>query len=175
MRLNYFDFLRGIAILMVVAIHTGPVYHFDTIQGLLTIIVRQLFNSAVPIFFAISGYFLAAKKLETKNEVYVFWKHQIPKVYIPVLIWSVPYLFLHIYTGEELLKGLTLYFICGYGVYYFIAVIIQYYLLIPLLINIKRGGGGNWNIDFNGFYIINYLYSTSPRRVVTIDSLCGTL
>lgn len=140
MRLNYYDFLRGIAILMVVAIHTGPVYHFDTIQGLLTVIMRQLFNSAVPIFFAISGYFLAAKKLETKNEVFTFWKHQIPKVYIPVLIWSVPYLLLHIYAGKDLLEGLILYFICGYSVYYFIAVIIQYYLLTPLLINIKWGG-----------------------------------
>lgn len=174
MRLNYYDFLRGIAILMVVAIHTGPVYHFDTIQGLLTVIVRQLFNSAVPIFFAISGYFLAAKNLETKNEVFTFWKHQIPKVYIPVLIWSVPYLLLHIYAGKDLLEGLILYFICGYSVYYFIAVIIQYYLLAPLLINIKQGGENRY-VDFNGINIINYLYNASPRRVVTIDSLCGTL
>lgn len=32
MRLNYYDFLRGIAILMVVAIHTGPAYHFESMQ-----------------------------------------------------------------------------------------------------------------------------------------------
>lgn len=40
MRLNYYDFLRGIAILMVVAIHTGPAYHFESMQGVLVVMVR---------------------------------------------------------------------------------------------------------------------------------------
>ena len=70
MRLNYYDFLRGIAILMVVAIHTGPAYHFESMQGVLVVMVRQVLNCAVPIFFAISGYFLAMKKLETKISDY---------------------------------------------------------------------------------------------------------
>ena len=140
MRLNYYDFLRGIAILMVVAIHTGPIYHFDTIQGMAAVMMRQPLNSAVPIFFAISGYFLTSKKLETKSDVFAFWRHQIPKVYVPVLIWSIPYLLLYLYGGKELLKGLALYFICGYSVYYFIIVIVQCYLLSPLLIKAKSGG-----------------------------------
>ncbi len=140
MRLNYYDFLRGIAILMVVAIHTGPAYHFESMQGVLVVMVRQVLNCAVPIFFAISGYFLAMKKLETKKEIFLFWRHQIPKVYIPVLIWSLPYLFLSLRAGKEPLLVLIQYLICGCSVYYFIAVIIQYYLLLPVLQNVKRGG-----------------------------------
>lgn len=141
MRLNYYDFLRGIAILMVVAIHTEPAYHFESMQGVLVIMVRQVLNCAVPIFFAISGYFLAMKKLETKKEIFSFWRHQIPKVYIPVLIWSLPYLFLFLRASKEPLLILIQYLICGYSVYYFIAVIIQYYLLLPVLQNIKRWRG----------------------------------
>ena len=59
MRLSYFDFLRGIAILMVISIHT-----FDNGMVLPDVILRNIMNCAVPIFLAISGYFLG-KKLET--------------------------------------------------------------------------------------------------------------
>lgn len=138
-RVVYFDFLRGVAILMVVAIHTfastvqqGPLVN-DTI-----VLLRQVLNCAVPLFLAISGYFLAKKKNERS---YVqFWKHQIPKIYIPTLIWSVPYFLLYIWQGHDWVKGLVLLFVCGFSVYYFIALIIQYYLLFPLLQKVKMRG-----------------------------------
>ena len=89
--ITYFDFLRGIAILMVVGIHTfSSTANFETFQGGFQIVFRQILNCAVPIFLALSGFFLGRKKFTTKTDVLNFWKKQIPKVYLPCLIWSLP-------------------------------------------------------------------------------------
>lgn len=55
----YYDFLRGIAIMMVIGIHTytDGFMHFN-------LFLRQFLNCAVPIFLAISGYFIGRKNLE---------------------------------------------------------------------------------------------------------------
>lgn len=91
-RIEYYDFLRGIAIIMVVGIHTFVSYPIDTTIGYTSAIVRQLLNCAVPIFLALSGLFCGKKLLDSKEKRLNFWKKQIPKVYIPALIWSLPYL-----------------------------------------------------------------------------------
>ena len=136
--ITYFDFLRGIAILMVVGIHTFPSASWDKLNDVLLIVIRQLLNCAVPIFLAISAFFIANKKFETFTDVKAFWKKQIPKVYIPCLVWSIPYLVLDICSGSNLLKSGINFFFCGYSIYYFIALIIQFYLLTPLLVKINN-------------------------------------
>ena len=67
--ISYFDFLRGIAILMVVAIHTYIAGDFITADGTVRIIFRQLLNCAVPIFLAISGFFLGRKTFDNRTRV----------------------------------------------------------------------------------------------------------
>lgn len=129
----YFDFIRGIAILMVVAIHTTASCNLDSTYGILSTIIRQCFNCAVPIFLACSAYFLASTNLSTFSNCWQFWKKQIPKVYIPTLIWSIPILITNIYSGGHPISEIIYYLICGYSIYYFIALIIQYYLLLPIL------------------------------------------
>lgn len=71
---------------MVVAIHTFYACKFDSIVNIATISVRELFDVAVPLFLAISGFFLGKNNFESKKQMVIFWKKQIPKVYIPVLI-----------------------------------------------------------------------------------------
>lgn len=132
-RNQYYDFLRGIAILMVIAIHTFPQSDFSTADGVANIIIRQIVGCPVPLFLAISGFFLGRKALETRDQTYSFWKKQIPRVYIPVLIWSLPLLILAVINGKSLLINITLFLGCGYSIYYFVALIIQCYLLLPIL------------------------------------------
>ena len=132
-RNQYFDFLRGIAILMVIAIHTFPQSDFSTADGVANIIIRQIVGCPVPLFLAISGFFLGRKALETKDQKYSFWKKQIPRVYIPVLIWSLPLLIVAITNGKSLLISIILFLGCGYSIYYFVALIIQCYLFLPIL------------------------------------------
>lgn len=137
----YFDFLRGVAILMVVGIHTYPGGHSinGSVGEFVQLLLINIFNCAVPLFLAISGYFIARKKLDSLSDCASFWKKQIPVVYIPCLIFSVPWLAMYYISndyisGGVILKGLAGYFLCGYSVYYFILLIIECYLLAPLLV-----------------------------------------
>lgn len=137
----YYDFIRGIAIIMVVGIHTFAPMSKDvfSVSGVIGNIVRQLLNCAVPIFLAISGYFLSNKiSLKTnKREQALKIKKQILKVYIPALVFSLPYLMcslLYVDSFRSVIISFFMFFICGYGVFYFILLIIQYYLLTPILL-----------------------------------------
>lgn len=140
----YFDTLRGIAILMVVAIHTFIACEFDNYQSICSISMREIFNVAVPLFLAISGFFIGRKNFDNNSQIFKFWKKQIPKVYIPTLFWSVPYLTLALYHQQSLLKNILVFLLCGYSIYYFIALIIQCYLLLPFIqkkmLNYAMGG-----------------------------------
>ena len=98
-RIEYYDFLRGIAIIMVVGIHTFVSYPIETTIGYTSAIVRQILNCAVPIFLALSGLFCGKKLLDNRQARICFWKKQIPKVYIPALIWSMPYFMQNIALG----------------------------------------------------------------------------
>lgn len=57
-RTLYFDFLKGIAILMVIAIHTSVFQKVDNLESFLHTVVRETCNVAVPLFQDI----LSAKK-----------------------------------------------------------------------------------------------------------------
>lgn len=60
-RIEYFDFLRGIAIIGVIIIHVtsvGLVGSDDSIGYYITMVMRQIVNFSVPLFLSISGYFL---------------------------------------------------------------------------------------------------------------------
>lgn len=126
----YFDFLRGVAIIFVVAIHSF-------ILGEHRNEIRQLLNTAVPLFVAISGFFLSQKKIQTKKDYASFLKHQLAKVYIPVLIWSLPLLLVDIIHGDHIVKNIVLYFVCGYSIYYFVAFIMQCYILLPFITRLE--------------------------------------
>lgn len=135
-RIEYFDVMRGVAIIFVIAIHSfrgfdinennTPSYH-------LAIVWRQIIGCAVPIFLAISGYFLAKKDVCSEYHYFSFIKKQVPRVYVPMLIWSIPYLLLSIFTGEDIGISIILFLVGGFSVYYFVALIVQYYLLLPFL------------------------------------------
>jgi len=143
-RNQYFDFLRGIAIMMVIAIHTSPALkEYDSLESISVITFRQILNCAVPLFLAISGYFIAKKDLSTHENRRKFWRKQIPTVYIPCLIFSLGWFILDVVS-----HGLTNTFysflmlvICGYSIYYFIAVIIQLYIITPWLLAFNNWGG----------------------------------
>ena len=131
--ISYFDFLRGVAIFMVVAIHTYIAGDFTSVDGCIRIVFRQLLNCAVPIFLALSGFFLGRKTFQNRDSVLSFWKKQIPKVYIPCIVWSFPLLLFSILGGNSVWIQLGYMIICGFSIYYFIALVIQYYILLPFL------------------------------------------
>ncbi len=137
-RNEYFDILRGLAIIGVIAIHssgTGLKFEESSANFHFTVLWRNLLNFSVPMFIAISGYFLADKLVANSKDYFTFIKKQVPRVYIPMLFWSLFWFGLAVLVHNksilhELAKVLTFQ---SSGPYYFIALIIQYYLLLPIL------------------------------------------
>ena len=143
-RIPYFDILRGLAIIMVMGIHTYIVAPFDSFSHAWSINMRELLNFAVPLFLAISGFFIGHKELYNRGQYITFLKKQIPRVYIPLLIWSAPMVVLWVYNGQPLFSSVIKGVACAaFGPYYFICLIIQFYLIHPVIskaANIKLGG-----------------------------------
>lgn len=145
-RIAYFDILRAIAIVGVVAIHasgTGLSFDVASINFNFTVLWRNLLNFAVPLFLAISGFFLVRKQFKYTGEYFAFLKKQIPRVYIPTLIWSLGWFTIAIVVYnkpvlDELFKVVTFQ---SSGPYYFIALIIQFYLLLPVLGRLANRNG----------------------------------
>ncbi|WP_318489999.1 acyltransferase [Photobacterium leiognathi] len=137
-RIEYFDILRGIAIFAVVAIHVSGVglkFDADSFNFNFTILWRNALNFCVPLFVVISGYFLANKDLSGKSDYIDFLKKQISKIYFPMLIWSSVWLLINVLVFQssfpkELVKLLAF---SSSVPYYFVALIIQFYLVLPLL------------------------------------------
>lgn len=128
-RETYFDFFRGIAIIFVIGIHT-----FTNTNGLAGLYLKQLLNCGVPMFVAISGYFIGQKKISSWHDYKGFLSRHIARVYIPMLIWSIPFVYQgfiqHIFPRSYIL---VLWFIGGLDIMYFVTLIIQLYFLTPLI------------------------------------------
>ena len=176
-RNEYYDFIRGVAIVFVIGIHTfarnvsdeGFVMHAQ-------VLLRQVFNCAVPLFLAISGFFLGRLELSSRADRVAFWKKQIPKIYTPCLLWSLYYLHKDIFIYDKPVVGSIInYMLCGSGVYYFILVMLQLYFLLPF---IKRfcNKAGTWvfiALSFAAVLAMNIYYT--ELRGVPVGKLIATL
>lgn len=136
---SYFDFLRGVAIIMVIGIHT---YCDDSTHTCL--IARQFLNCAVPIFLAVSGFFMGRKSFLERGSYVKFLSRQIPRVYIPMLIWSLPWVLLMVRSGASPVRTSLLALAGGMSIFYFVTLIIQYYVMTPAIkyVNNRYNGGG---------------------------------
>jgi len=157
-RLEYYDFLRGIAIVGVIGIHAFWIYQDYLKEAGMTmfdpnIFVRQLIGSCVPMFLALSGFFLANKDVSSWSKYTQFLRKQVVRVYIPCLIFSLPFLywgicksmginnsFIEVCTNRWLIckeggiiDNIFYYLVCAKAVFYFAAVIIQFYFLLPVM------------------------------------------
>jgi surface polysaccharide O-acyltransferase-like enzyme len=145
-RIEYFDVLRGLAIIGVVAIHSsssGLQFSEESINFNFTVLWRNILNFAVPMFLAISGFFLSKKTIKNSKEYVAFQRKQIPRVYVPLLIWSLVWFGFSviIYNKSVVPELMKLVVFQSSGPYYFVALIIQYYLLLPILNKLANNKG----------------------------------
>jgi surface polysaccharide O-acyltransferase-like enzyme len=145
-RIAYYDILRAIAIIGVLAIHCtflGFQFEFNSFDFNITVLWKNFINFSVPLFISLSGFFSANKNVETKENYLLFIKKQIPRVLIPYIIWSILYLGLSAYFGGAPFNELFVRFITFQSSpeFYFILLIIQYYLLLPVLKKLASSKG----------------------------------
>ena len=138
-RIDYFDMLRGVAIIFVLICHS---YSGDPLNGSfkeeLYLVVRQIVTCAVPIFLAESGFFLANKHFSNRIEFFNFWSMHSFRIWLPMVVWSIPLFFIR--EHENPILSIVYLLLGGYSIYYFITLIIQYYAMQPLFGRITRVG-----------------------------------
>ncbi len=134
MRSNYWDTWKGLAIIAVMVIHVLAAL---SLSPSTEIIIRQFINFPVAIFIAIAGYFSYKPEIQAVR----FWQSKILRILPPYLIWTAVSILLfhrdHLENVSELLSDFFLGKGIGWGVGYFVIVLLQLVLITPLLVKIK--------------------------------------
>ena len=76
---------------------------------------------------------MAKKHILQWQDILPFSRRQLTKIYFPTLIWSIPLLLQFYGQCHDLIKSMIYYVFCGLGVYYFVALILQCYVITPFI------------------------------------------
>jgi peptidoglycan/LPS O-acetylase OafA/YrhL len=141
------EYLRGFAIIAVVIIHsTGRLWWFPYMQlpnilAVITTLVYSFSLFAVPLFIFISGFSLALRYDEKISPI-SFYKKRLKNIIPPYLIFSLVYILFYIIIGERTLKIVSIIFsiLTASSSFHlwFIALIVQFYIIYPVLIKIYQ-------------------------------------
>ena len=126
-RYDFFDFLRGLAILAVIIIHIGDNFLVEQSGDLIFIkIMNSITRFAVPFFFISSGVLLY-KGVSLKS----FYLKKIIRTFLPFFLITTAVGIYYQVAFVDLLLG----YISGSASipYYFMAVLLQFYLIYPFL------------------------------------------
>lgn len=137
--------LKGLCIAAVLFIHckTGTEYETFSANFNYWIFLRQFINFAVPVFFFASAYFVNTKKVLGSFGSY--FKPRFKKLIIPFYVWATIYTVINV--GFDILtrspisvKETFINWITGrVGTpFYFVLVLIQFTLLLPLLVRLSE-------------------------------------
>ena len=142
--------LRGVAICAVVAIHTFSIATTNVTTGAASWAYQffhNLIQFAVPCFIFISSVLLSYPLKNNQLDVKSFYLKKVYRIVIPYLLWTLFYLVLKVVTGQlavsELFqwKNWVFWITLGksYTHLYYMSIILQLYLLAPLLLKVVKG------------------------------------
>ncbi|BBD57972.1 hypothetical protein NIES2109_07400 [Nostoc sp. HK-01] len=130
-----FQALRGLAITAVVAIHASGINNETELNYGLSMIFRQLVNFAVPVFIFISGYFTPSYEFTKLSDYLDFYRKRLSRILVPYLLWCILIILFYKHNYQWNWSKIFIDVITGQilGPYYFIIVLVQLILLIPLM------------------------------------------
>lgn len=167
-KIYYFDYLRIIALISVVFMHTvAGRLRMDIDKGwhILNFLTSFAF-SAVPLFFMISGYLLLNNKRTLDLKVL---KNRLKRLFIPLMSWSIVIAFWLNFINKGDIKSLIAMFsnLLRYAIMphlWFMYVLIPIYILSPFLYSALNF------LDSNGkkylFYLIVLIFINSIFKIV---------
>lgn len=141
--------------------------------------IHQLAEFAIPAFLFVSGFFIAFATQSSKEGIKTeFISSRIKKLIIPFIVWSV-FLILVVHRPNPFSQLLSFnYYLSAisqiFQVYYYIPLIIQYYLLSPILIPLAKD---RWKLLLIFAALIQFgleslrLFSLLEVNLSVIDSL----
>lgn len=139
-RIPYLDFLRCLAICLVVILHSiaatlvNPAF-YSCLTWYLCMGFNPVDRTGVPLFFMISGFLMLSRS--STERVWDFYKHNIPKLVIPLTAWSLIYYAAEVACGQhpiDILDFLSRFLNQGVSYHmWFIYTLVGIYLLCPFL------------------------------------------
>lgn len=186
-RLDAIEYIRGISMLGVVGIHIGSQYLMNPTPNLHLVALFEICTRfSVPIFFFISAfglfYNLDTSRPFTMSSYKEFLLRRGKTVLVPYLAWSLFYIIhnaiLWQYVGSLSVVGIISDLIFGTGSYqlYFMVLLLWFYLLMPLWINIVRWcNAKKLMLLFFLQIIINYILDIVANPYYMEPSLWKTL
>lgn len=146
---NEIHFLRAFACIGVLLVHVSATYYneADGVWNWFTYFFNQLGRFGTPTFAVISGFLLFHQVNKRGFSLKPFITSRTTKIIMPFVIWSLFYQFVTVYFLGGTLptdpKVLLYNFTMGESFYhlYFMAIVVQFYLIFPILQLIKKGLG----------------------------------
>ncbi|MEI6518687.1 MAG: acyltransferase [bacterium] len=151
-RVDYWDAVRGIAIFCVIVIHAiGSAWYFvndnSGAENLYFLVsLRQVVAFAVPVFLFMSGYFLRDVVIHDFPDYIAFLRKRLVRILVPYLLWSfvyIGYTALSTWVYPSILSVFTTLLLGqASGPFYFILLICQFYILLPLFLFLRKSTFG---------------------------------
>jgi peptidoglycan/LPS O-acetylase OafA/YrhL len=141
-RLRAIEYIRGISMLGVIAIHTGSQYLLNPTSNIHLIALLEIFTRfSVPIFFFISAFGLFLNfDMNGRFDYIAFMKRRLKTVLVPYLFWSFLYIAYYIkffgdtsYLNFGALCHTLFWGLASYQLY-FLVILLWFYVLMPLWI-----------------------------------------
>jgi surface polysaccharide O-acyltransferase-like enzyme len=161
-RIASFDAYRGMAIVLVVLAHcAGLGWGFRDVDGGAlnfgwSVAMRNLALCSLPLFLFVSGYLLGKVHCPTWDEYGSYLSKRVSRVAIPYLFWSIFFISLGAIRagGLDPLNALWI-LLTGQadGPYYFILMMIQFYLIAPLLARVL-----DWRFGMLAFFLVHIVW-----------------
>lgn len=141
-RIVFLDWLRAIACLMVIIVHSCEPFYLGGVgtliaslsDGLWVTIVDSMLRAAVPLFVIASSYLL----FPVGTDMGTFFKRRFTRVLVPLLVWSLLYAVIPLYGTENYdvaanLKQWIFNFPAQAGHLWFVYMLAGLYILMPML------------------------------------------
>ncbi|WP_077623369.1 acyltransferase [Sediminibacillus massiliensis] len=166
------NFIRAIACLCVVMVHITASHY--TLNGSsfnwATLSLNQLARFGTPAFAILSGFLLYNQAINRGFTLKRFISSRFTKIVVPFIIWSFVYLFVRSYSFPWTENGVStkdfLYsFLVGDSYYhlYFIIVVVQFYILFPIL-QLAKSKKSLITLTLIAFFL-NYFFMEQPFEI----------
>lgn len=128
---------------------------------------------ALGLFVLISGYLIGTKvNTNSKNGLIVFYTKRLLRIYPPFILFSIIFYVLNVGSGKKLFKTATLIsmvFPPAANTLWFVAMIIIFYMMAPLLINMSKNMAKYilfCVLLFSSAFIFNHFFNILNERLI---------
>jgi peptidoglycan/LPS O-acetylase OafA/YrhL len=166
------DFLKGISILYIAG-YWHLFNYTKAFPNYQNVVTDRLLMVTLGLFVLISGYLIGTKaNNDSKNGLVVFYSKRLLRIYPPFIFFSIIFYILNIGSGKKLFKTATLIsmvFPPAANTLWFVAMIITFYLITPLLINMSKNMVKYFLfcvLLFGSAFIFNHFFNILNERLI---------